>query len=111
MRRAGGLRNLVHKVLQPRRREQAAQRGGAHRRPVSHAVVIQLADRLPVTNRVKRDFRGRAEHVLVKRVEVESPVQDMLADNVRVNLPVALDDRIGGHNAIEVSSVNSACLK
>ena len=95
MGRAGGLRHLFNKVFQPRRRKQTAQRGGAHRRPVGHAVVFQRADRLPVTNRIQRDFGSGAKHVLVERVEIERPVQDMLADNVRINFPVALDNRIG----------------
>lgn len=56
MGRAGGQRHLRDKVFQPRRRKQAAQRGGTHRRPVGHTVVFQLADRFPVTNSVKRDF-------------------------------------------------------
>jgi hypothetical protein len=34
MRRAGGQRHLLNKVFQTRGREQAAQRGGAHRRPL-----------------------------------------------------------------------------
>jgi hypothetical protein len=95
MGRAGGQRHLFNKVFQTRGREQAAQRGGAHRRPVGHAVVFQFADRFAVANRIKRDFGGRAEHVLIKRVEIERPAQNMLADNVRINLPVALDNRIG----------------
>lgn len=94
MGRAGGQRHLLHKMFQTRGREQAAQRGGSHRRPVGHAVVFQFADRFPVTDRVERDFRRRAEHVLIKRVEIERPVQDMFADNIRINLPVAFDNRI-----------------
>ena len=94
MGRAGGQRHLLNKVFQTRGREQAAQRRGAHRRPVGYAVVVQFANRLAVANRIKRDFGGRAEHVLIKRVEIERPAQNMLAYNVRVNLPVALDERV-----------------
>ena len=82
-------------MRQTRGWQEASQRGGAHRRPVGDAVVFQLAHRLAVTDGVQGNFGGRAEHILIERVKIQRPVQNMLTDNVRVNFPVAFDNRVG----------------
>jgi hypothetical protein len=93
MGRAGGLRHLFNKVFQPRRRKETAQREARIAAPLVTPLFSSALTGFP--SRIAFSAILEVEHVLVERVEIERPVQDMLADNVRVNLPVALDDRIG----------------
>ena len=94
MRRAGGQGYIINKRIQIAWRKQAPQWGNAHGRPVGHAVVFQFSNGLAVTNGVQRNFRRWAKNVLIKGVKAQRPVQNVTANQVRVDLPVALQQRI-----------------